>query len=94
MKTKSIYVRLADIQRFTGADRAAILDAAKIFNHRVIGDRIWFHRGHVSPDLVSEIWRLHAMHRAQAARKNRHETQTLNSHPPSAPSGHCPEART
>lgn len=93
MKTKSIYVRIADIQRFTGADRDAVLDAAKICNHRIIGHCIWFDRGHVSPDLVSEIWKIDAMHRAQAARRNRHETATLNSNPPSPPSSHCPEAR-
>lgn len=93
MKTKSIYVRIADIQRFTGADRAAVLDAAKLFNHRIIGNCIWFDRGHVSGDFVSEIWKIHAMRRAQAERRNRHETATLNSHSSTASSHHFQEAR-
>lgn len=94
MKTKSIYVRIADIQRFTGAGRDAVLDAAKIFNHRIVGHCIWFDRGHVSPDLVSEIWKIDAMHRAQAERrKNHHEAAPINSHSPSPASGQCPEAR-
>lgn len=74
----SIYCAVADLTRLISVDRDAVYAAARLMNHRIIGDFIWF-RTTVSPAFVEEAQAVFAMNeRARNRRLQREKTAHSN----------------
>ena len=87
----SIYCATDDLTRIIGVDRAAIYAAARLMNHRIIGDFVWF-RTTVTPAFVDEAQAIYAMNERARNRRTQRE-KTLNANQKSAKSSDFKETK-
>lgn len=82
---RGMYIKIARLAEIIGAAPAEIVAAAKVCGHQVVPGMIWFQK-EVTTEFVEEVWLIQKMNASAAARRQAHETQTLNSNSPSPPS--------
>lgn len=64
------YCWIADIVRISGTSREAVISTARLFNHRVVGDAVWF-RKPMSVAFADELLRIQEMINARKSRSEK-----------------------